>query len=49
MNVLAMERELTEPTEEDIDEYLAGNLCRCTGFVSQKRAILAWLKRGDKE
>lgn len=49
MNVLAMERELTNPTEADIDEYLAGNLCRCTGFVSQKRAILAWLKRGDKE
>lgn len=47
MNVLAMERELPHPTEEDIDAYLAGNLCRCTGFVSQKRAILAWLKRGE--
>lgn len=47
MNVLAMERELSHPTEEDIDAYLAGNLCRCTGFVSQKRAILAWLKRGE--
>lgn len=47
MNVLAMERELSHPTEEDIDAYLAGNLCRCTGFVSQKRAILAWLNRGE--
>lgn len=47
MNVLAMERELSHPTEEEIDAYLAGNLCRCTGFVSQKRAILAWLDRGE--
>ncbi len=31
MNVLAMERELTDPTDEEIKEYLSGNLCRCTG------------------
>lgn len=49
MNVLAMERELKDPTLEEINEYLAGNLCRCTGYVSQLRAIQAWLKRGDKE
>ena len=42
MNLLAMERELKDPTEEDIREYLAGNLCRCTGFVSQGRAIKAY-------
>ncbi len=43
MNVLAMERELENPTEEDILEYLSGNLCRCSGFVSHTRAILKWL------
>lgn len=48
MNVLAMERELKNPTIEEINAYLAGNLCRCTGYVSQLRAIQAWLKRGDK-
>lgn len=49
MNVLAMERELKDPTIDEINAYLAGNLCRCTGYVSQLRAIEAWLKRGDKE
>ena len=49
MNVLAMERELKNPTIDEINAYLAGNLCRCTGYVSQLRAIQAWLKRGDKE
>lgn len=49
MNVLAMERELKAPTIDEINAYLAGNLCRCTGYVSQLRAIEAWLKRGDKE
>lgn len=49
MNVLAMERELKKPTIDEINAYLAGNLCRCTGYVSQLRAIQAWLKRGDKE
>lgn len=49
MNVLAMERELKNPTIDEINAYLAGNLCRCTGYISQLRAIQAWLKRGDKE
>ena len=39
MNVLAMKRELTDPDLEEIKEYLAGNLCRCTGYMSQLRAI----------
>lgn len=30
MNVLAMARELQNPTLDEIKEYLAGNLCRCT-------------------
>lgn len=44
MNVLAMLRELENPTEAEIRAYLAGNLCRCTGFASQHRAIAAYLK-----
>ena len=44
MNVIAMLRELEEPDEEQIKEYLAGNLCRCSGFVSQTRSILKFLK-----
>lgn len=47
MNVLAMERELVNPDIEDIKEYLAGNLCRCSGYEGQLRGIqafLAWKK-----
>ena len=43
MNVLAMERELKNPSEEEIKEYLAGNLCRCSGYMSQLRAIRKYL------
>ena len=49
MNVLAMENELEDPTDEEIKEYLAGNLCRCTGYMGQLRAIknyFAW-KKGE--
>ena len=43
MNIIAMTRELTDPSEDAIREYLAGNLCRCTGYVGQLRAIHAYL------
>ena len=49
MNVLAMARELDNPTEEEIKEYLAGNLCRCTGYVSHMRALRAYLAAKGKE
>jgi carbon-monoxide dehydrogenase small subunit len=29
------------PTKEEIREGLAGNLCRCTGYVNIERAVLA--------
>ena len=43
MNVLAMVRELPNPNEEEILEYLSGNLCRCTGYQSQLRAVKKYL------
>ena len=50
MNVLAMERELPgTPSSEEIREYLAGNLCRCSGFVGQTRSILKYLKYKKNE
>ena len=39
MCALAMLRELLDPTDEEIRAYLAGNLCRCTGYASQLRAL----------
>lgn len=47
MNVLAMKRELKDPDIEEIKEYLAGNLCRCTGYMSQLRAIRKYLAAGN--
>ncbi len=43
MTVLAMKRELKNPTEEKIVHYLTGNLCRCTGYMGQLRAIKKYL------
>lgn len=43
MTVLAMKRELKNPIEEDIVHYLTGNLCRCTGYVGQLRAVKKYL------
>lgn len=44
MNVLAMVRELQNPSLDEVKEYLAGNLCRCTGYMGQLRAIKKYLK-----
>ena len=45
MNVLAMMRELENPNIEEIKEYLAGNLCRCTGYMGQLRAIQKYMEK----
>jgi len=44
MLVIALKRELTNPTLEEIRAYLAGNLCRCTGYVTRNEAVMAYLK-----
>ena len=44
MNVFAMLREIPDLTEEQIREYLAGNLCRCSGYEGQLRAIHAFME-----
>ena len=50
MNALALFREQPYPTEEQVKEYLAGNLCRCSGYEGQLRGImsfLAWKKQKE--
>lgn len=44
MTVLALKREIESPTEEEIMHYLTGNLCRCTGYVGQLRAVKKYLE-----
>lgn len=44
MTVIAMKNELKDPTEDDVKHYLAGCLCRCTGYLSQTRAVMRYLE-----
>ena len=44
LTVIAMKKELKNPSEQDIKSYLTGNLCRCTGYVGQMRAILKFME-----
>jgi len=43
LTVIAMKTELKSPTVESIKHYLSGNLCRCTGYVGQLRAIKKYM------
>ena len=45
MNVFALAKENPRATEAEIDAFLAGNLCRCSGYVSQRRAIMKYLEQ----
>ena len=49
MNAIALLRENANPTDDEIKAYLAGNLCRCSGFEGQLRGIKAYLeyRNGD--
>jgi len=49
MNVISMKKELVDPSEEEIKQYLAGNLCRCTGYMGQARAIKNYLDSAKEE
>ena len=48
MNAIAMFRENPDPTDDEIREYLAGNLCRCSGYEGQLRGIRAFIKYKKK-
>lgn len=40
MMTRALLNEIPNPTEEEVRDYLRGNLCRCTGYASIVRAAL---------
>lgn len=43
LTILAMKKELKDPDDSAIRHYLAGNLCRCSGYAGQLRAIRKYL------
>jgi len=52
MNTIALLRENADPSDDDIRAFLAGNLCRCSGYEGQLRGIRAFLntrkeRKGD--
>lgn len=50
MNTIALLRETPDPTDDQIRAFLAGNLCRCSGYEGQLRGIRSYLNwKKDKE
>jgi len=51
LTVLAMVRELKHPSDAQINDYLSGNLCRCSGYMGQLRGIRDYLQKkgGEKK
>ena len=43
MNTIALLRENPDPTADEIRAFLAGNLCRCSGYDGQLRGIRNYL------
>ena len=43
MNTIALLRENPDPTDDEIRSFLAGNLCRCSGYDGQLRGIRNYL------
>ena len=43
MNTIALLRENPDPTDDEIRAFLAGTLCRCSGYDGQLRGIRAYL------
>lgn len=44
LTVYAMKQEISNPSSENIKEFLVGNLCRCTGYIGQEKAIKLYLE-----
>ena len=44
MNTIALLRENPYPNEDEIKEFLSGNLCRCSGYEGKLRGILKFLE-----
>ena len=44
LTVISLKRTIKNPTDDAIRRYIVGNLCRCSGYVAQHRAIKRYLE-----
>ena len=44
LTIYALSKEYENPTDDEIKDYIVGNLCRCSGLQSQVNAIKKYLK-----
>ena len=48
MNTIALLRDNPDPTDDEIRAFLAGNLCRCSGYDGQLRGIRSYLNSRNR-
>lgn len=44
IGAIHMAKELKDPSDEAVNHYLAGSICRCSGYMGQLRGIRNYLK-----
>ncbi len=44
LTIYALKNEIENPTDDEIKDYIVGNLCRCTGYHAQFKAIKSYLE-----
>jgi len=49
LTAVALLKDKPHPTEEEIKEYMRGNLCRCTGYIQIVKAIQACAAEQNKK
>lgn len=49
VSAVALVNEKPDPAEEDIQDALRGNFCRCTGYENITRAVLSGAKKMKEE
>lgn len=49
MSILYLESVVPDPTDDEINLYLNGNLCRCTGYAGQFRAVKRYFEVKSNE